>query len=112
MQHSVLTHDATSTWNGHHIVANACRAKVSLAALVPYLVEREELDVLAALVENVPSLSPHTAADVTARLQEAAVATGQLGWQGSWTAAQVRLDTQQHRVRQSLHQAPTHLCTC
>jgi hypothetical protein len=75
---------------------------VSLAALVPYLVERSELGALAALVNNVLSLSPHMAMDAHDRLQEAAVATGLMGWNGSWQAARVRLDTKQHRVHQSL----------
>lgn len=85
---------------------------MSLADLVPYLVERGDLDVLAALVGNRLSLSPHAAVDVHDRLQEAAVATGRLGWKGSWKAARVRLDTQQHRVHQSLHYALLHMCTC
>ena len=66
---------------------------MSIANLVPYLVEHDELDVLAALVGNVTSLSPHTQVDVYDRLQEAAVATGLMGWKGSWRAAKVGLDT-------------------
>lgn len=99
----MLTHDAISTWDEHHIGSNSCRAKVSLAALVPYLVERDERDVLTALVGNVSSLSPHTAVAAYDRLQEAAVATGRGGWTGSWRAVQVRLDTRQHWVHQSMH---------
>ena len=74
-------------------------SRIDLGRLLDHAVERGELDVLTALVSNVPSLAPDTALGVGERLTAAAVAACD-GWRPTQLALKVRLNAQDSRHTQ------------